>query len=112
MCNKRIIMTQPKLPEDLEKEFDNLKFTLKEEDSFKGFIPDHVYKQWFAQKLSTAKAEGAREALKAFEKAEAHGILKYPNQYGETVKVLRHNQVIEEMKNIFIKALTPPESTT
>ena len=50
------------------------------------------------------------EIVGAWEKAEKHGILPYPNIYGNSVNVLRHNEVIREMRGIFLRSLKKGET--
>lgn len=49
------------------------------------------------------------KAMEAFDLAAKHGTLPVPNPFGKTIKVERHNQVIQEMRGIFKAAILKGE---
>jgi hypothetical protein len=55
--------TEETLPEGFEKRFDRLKYELKEEDSWKGKVPDHVMKKFISQELATAVRQAREEGI-------------------------------------------------
>ena len=63
--------------------------------------------------LSTQQEAVEKERVRAkaaWRAAESHGKLIYPNPYGNSLTVKRHNQVIYEMREKFYSAFTPKET--
>lgn len=71
-----------------------------------GEILNEPIENFLINKLSLLQAKHTQELREAWNVAKKHGTLPDPHPYGETVSIRRHNQVIQEMEDIFFGSLS------